>query len=973
MRPLREDLGLRFGLTMFALVLIFAVAFGLITIQRLRHATLRSLERNAEVYSEKLTDLLLDAVANGNYAFVDQTIRRSVDGESILYGRLMLTDMIAAVSSDPGQLGVRVRDRTAERARREGRTVRELATTLSGQPALEVAVPLGDASLGNLAVLCLGFSLEPVSDAVRAAAAAVAVEVGLFIILGAIVSIGFTRRVSQPIRALTEHAALLRSGDLTTPVLLDSADQLGVLARTLDQMRIALSAKIDELSRTIQELSSSQEANRRLQELDDAKTRFFSSVSHELRTPLTLLLGPISAILAAPAGLSSEERQRLDRAFRNGKQLLHLVNELLDFAKLQAGSAELDFRPTNPTILIREIVEAATPMADDRGLELSFDSSRDDHSVLIDQGKFSTVARNLIGNAIKFTPVGGRIAVELSESEALLTLTVADTGPGIPETLLPEIFEAFHQGPLQPSPTNQGSGAKRDPAARYRVESRGTGLGLALCKEIAELCGGTIDVSSQVGQGSTFRVSIPVTRAAAEVIAATSPADAGDLGAAVDVSAASVGGRTGPELDAVLGGAAPAGAERLLLVDDNLDFLSFLSDLLRDRYRLFFAVDGQEGIDRCRAELPDLVISDVMMPRRSGFELVEELKSDPKTQHVPILLVTARAGAEGVIEGLKWGADEYIGKPFDPLELLARIDALARLTRLERRLAELNASLEKKVEERTARLNERNAQLELALKVQRSTRKETQRLNRLLGEAQESHFQGEGLAVIGRVAATVAHDLKNPLTAIAGWAELAATAGTPARRDEYMQAIRDEMARLVDLVETILIASRGEVRLDLKAIDAEVFFSRAVRYLSRLVATSSVVIRHRCAPAIGPLLIDSGQIQRVLYNLAANAVDAMPEGGTFEIDVSPADAKVRVTCTDSGPGVPAAIRQNLFTELFTYGKPHGTGLGLSLSKAIVREHGGDIWYEEAPGGGARFVLTLPRGAGEEAEPGHEPS
>jgi PAS domain S-box-containing protein len=405
-----------------------------------------------------------------------------------------------------------------------------------------------------------------------------------------------------------------------------------------------------------------------LAELDRAKTAFFTNISHELRTPLTLLLGPAEDALADPEDVLPEsQRHRVEIISRNGTRLLKLVNTLLDFSRLESGRIAATFEPVELAVYTAELASMFESAVARGGLEFRIDCQPLSEPVYVDREMWAKIVLNLLSNALKFT-FGGVITVRLDERDGFAQLAVADTGIGIEPVEQARLFERFH----------------RVFGARARTHE-GSGIGLALVAELAELHGGEPLVQSEPGAGSTFTVLIPfgyehlpvehvvqerrevsIEREVADFLAETSrwllPASAPPHGVEEDRS-----GRPG-----------------VLVVDDNADMRDYIASLLDGRYSVRTAADGLAALELARAEPPDLVLTDVMMPRLDGFGLLAALHADPATLHVPVVMVSARAGEEGVIEGLEAGADDYLVKPFSARELLARVHANLELDRARR-------------------------------------------------------------------------------------------------------------------------------------------------------------------------------------------------------------------------------------------------------------------------------------------------
>ncbi|MGR6966378.1 ATP-binding protein [Geodermatophilus sp. URMC 61] len=388
-----------------------------------------------------------------------------------------------------------------------------------------------------------------------------------------------------------------------------------------------------------------------LAELDQAKTAFFANVSHELRTPLTLLLGPIADTLAehGPA-LPSGVRESLDLAQRNGQRLQRLVNDLLEFVSIEAGRASAARVETDVAAFTAELAGVLRAAAERAGLRLTVDCPPLDRPAYVDPRMWEKVVLNLVANALKYTFVGG-IDVALRADGDDLVLTVADTGVGIPAAEVPHLFERFHRG---------GS-----TAARSR---EGSGLGLALVRELVTLHGGEVSATSEPGTGSTFTVRVPFG------------APDAPTGAPAVPSASSRGGVVTPwdDVPDAAGPRTPATTPgtSVLVVDDNADMRAYLTRLLSPVWTVRTATNGQEALESIAAARPDVVVTDVMMPGLDGFDLLRALRADPAVRDVPVVMLTARAGQEAAVEGFDAGVDDYLAKPFESAELLGRLRAV---------------------------------------------------------------------------------------------------------------------------------------------------------------------------------------------------------------------------------------------------------------------------------------------------------
>lgn len=416
------------------------------------------------------------------------------------------------------------------------------------------------------------------------------------------------------------------------------------------------------------ELLEAQETQtKQLEEINQLKSRFLANLSHEFRTPLTLILGPAEKLLANKT--DGPEKQQLSWIYQNSRKLLKLINQLLDLSKVEAGKLELKTGQQDLVNFCRFIVSAFNSLAEQKQVQLQFRAPKEPLFVYFDPEKLEQVLNNLLINAFKFTEEGRIIlSLETKEEEGreLVRIAISDSGTGIHAQQLPYIFDRFYQA------------SQESPSAL-----EGTGIGLALCKELIELHSGSIRVESELGKGTSFYIHLPLGRSHLKdeeiTRVLTGPAAAS------------------PELQVeplIAEKAMPTDNSEqplLLLVDDNRDMLDYIQLQLEGHYRFIRAANGREALEHTREELPDLIISDIMMPGMDGYEFCSAVKNDPATDHIPIILLTARVGESYKIRGLEIQADDYIQKPFNQQELKARVhNLILNRKKLQQRYGEIS-------------------------------------------------------------------------------------------------------------------------------------------------------------------------------------------------------------------------------------------------------------------------------------------
>jgi signal transduction histidine kinase len=730
-----------------------------------------------------------------------------------------------------------------------------------------------------------------------------------------------------------------------------------------------------------------------LKDLDAAKSRFTANIHHELRTPLTLTLAPVEAMLGGQFGeLNAVQRSYLETVQSNGLRLLKLINNLLDLAKIESQQLAITRRPLRVHEVIEEIASNARPLAERKGVSLEVGGLDELPAICADREALEKVLVNLLGNALKFTDRGGAIRVlGAREGKDGVHLVVADTGAGIPASQLERIFDRF---------------AQVDSSNTRKYE--GTGIGLALVKELVELHGGRVWAASEgPGRGAQMHVVLPAGESDAgeeeqrDAIAEAIDDESGELRPALANAIKGMGAElqqeepdpASPGLqmielqrnverhdEATRVGSRPAVPEHgpetpeVLVVEDNIDMRRLLHHLVGQEFRVRLARDGREGLAAAREQAPDLILTDVMMPEMSGTELCAAIKSDPALAAVPVVLVTSKAEREMKIQGLEFGADDYVTKPFHPRELMARVRSLVKLRQAQQLLAERNALLETTNDELVATMDE-------------------------LKEAGAQLVHAERLAAVGELAAGVAHEINNPVNfAMNAARTLRAVVDDVRVVAEQVRAIdpgdTDALRRQIDALETLRerlgfdesaetlaeltsIVTEGLERTaglvgdlrdfaapgsrELGPVDVARGLRTTLRLMGHTMVSAGVEIHTDIPEGLPEIRGDARALNQVFLNLLKNAAESFEHGaGAVHVAarVEGEDA-VLVEIRDDGPGIAPEVRDRLFEPFVTTKMGRGSGLGLSICKRIVEEHGGELQLESALGAGTRVTLRFP--------------
>lgn len=408
-----------------------------------------------------------------------------------------------------------------------------------------------------------------------------------------------------------------------------------------------------------------------LKSLDAAKSRFFANVSHELRTPLTLMLGPVNTLLKGKQ-LTEQQSQLLQMTKRNGQQLHQLINDILDLRKLELNKMEVHFQATNLNSYFRQHLALFESLAESKQIDYSYQVSIPKNQfAAIDQGKCRQILSNLLSNAFKFTFENGQIRVEAVLENKYLKLRVSDTGRGIHPDDLPYLFDRYFQT------------SRPD-----KIAEGGTGIGLALCKEYVELFGGQIEVDSALGQGSVFTLGFPVALVDPEKTGWKDKRQRNDDGPQITSgnlappsNSSGINHPTSLPAEAFVKEGNTQSRPTILVVEDNPDLRDYIRLILREKYEVVTAENGRQALELLQQQPSTqnhLILSDLMMPVMDGFQLLEKLKSNNATAHIPVVMLTARAELDNKLKALRIGVDDYLIKPFNETELLLRIENLLK-------------------------------------------------------------------------------------------------------------------------------------------------------------------------------------------------------------------------------------------------------------------------------------------------------
>ena len=671
-----------------------------------------------------------------------------------------------------------------------------------------------------------------------------------------------------------------------------------------------------------------EDANNQLQALDKFKSEFFANITHELKTPLTMLLAPLELLIDGELGhISDAQRSTFQAMQRSGIKLLRLIGDLLDLSKLEESKLRLRVEEHDMVTYVKNLVAQVEPLAQRKNITLSFDAGVERAAVYCDIERVERVFINLLSNATKFTPSGGKVLVRVRDEDDAVRVEVEDSGVGFPSEMSEQIFHRFFQADM--------AGTRK---------FGGTGIGLALAKELVELHGGEIWAKSVPNQGATFFVRLLKGRdhLKADVLDRRGPRverydgqRASDRGLAewqvnaldrfrlIDIDEATEQRLIARDHD------EEKRHYTVLVVEDTPDVTRMIRLALHHDFRVLAATDGKRGLELALKHSPTLIITDLMMPEIDGLELTRRLRAEPRTKHIPIVMLTARGDVQDRIAGLETGVNAYVAKPFSTKELVTTVRSL---------------------------LNTQEVAAEL-----------------LLSQKMDS---------LETIAAGLAHEILNPLNYL----------------KNALETVKVDSARLFDIVKRNETSGAASTEADAVAKRSKRMFEVADTGVRRIISTVDLMVRysregysratqsydvfaairdviavvHPTAPPGVKITTDfqgngfidcvPEEFNQALTNLIQNAVESLPSDGTGAVGVrgwNEGEA-LHLSIKDNGSGIAPEDQGKIFNAFYTTKDVgRGMGLGLTITHRVVTSLGGTINVKSRPGAGSEFIVRVP--------------
>jgi signal transduction histidine kinase len=773
--------------------------------------------------------------------------------------------------------------------------------------------------------------------------------------------------LSGDIKLITAVASVTTA--LILPPLVPQVLDLLLTAKVSEQRKLKLESANTELE-TLYE---------KLKEIDELKTQFFANVSHELRTPLALILGPTQKLLESDA-LTSQQRHDLEVINSNARILLKQVNDLLDISKLEANKMSMRYAEVDLAPMVRLNAANFNVLAQEQKIAFAVETPQ---SCLaqVDPEKIQRVVLNLLSNAFKFTPPGGRVRCVVSamtrgaeDNDVCPTphsvmITVEDSGAGVPLELREVIFERFRQ-------------AEDSSTRRFG----GTGLGLAIVKDFVELHGGTIAVGDAPEGGASFRVELPIVAPKDMAVSTLTTESIGNVEEIVSPMLARLRQDQLPPVRETTDTRQDTDDKRplVLVVEDNPQMNLFIVEALSGEYRVATAFNGQEGLDLAMQLLPDLILSDMMMPRMNGDKLLREVRNRHQLNGIPFVVLTAKADDALRVKLLQGGAQDYLMKPFSLEEMRSRIGNLIAMKRTRDLLQQ--------------ELDSQSQDLALLASELAFNKRELEIIAR---EAQQANqMKDEFLAVLS-------HELRTPINAILGWAQLLRTRQLDeAIRAKALETIERNAKMQTQMIEDLLDVSRiirGQLQLKLASVNLKSVIDVALDAVRPAAAAKAIELESCLDSSVGAIAGDSDRIQQIIWNLLSNAIKFTPAGGRVEVKLEKLqieDVRLQILAQNPNSNLPSeisnpksnksqisnlksaisyaqiqvsdngiGINPNFLPYVFdrfrqadsSYTRAHGgLGLGLAIVRHLVELHGGTVSVcSPGEGQGATFIVKLP--------------